>query len=101
MIRLVVINNKVVDFSVFQNGFDLEKVFLKKTGFNRVDQCNFFIYNEIRVVGDTVGQFHVVFKHVGATVVDTDVIDMIGKIDLIHINNVLTGRDVTVWRLFI
>ena len=72
MVGFVVINNKVVDFAIFQDGFDLEKVFLKKAGFYRVDQRDFLIDNEIGVVGNAIGQLHVVFEHVGATVVHTE-----------------------------
>jgi hypothetical protein len=79
-----VINNKVVDFAVLQNGFDLEKVFLQEAGLNGINQGNFFIHNKIGVVGNAIGQLHVVFKHVGATVVHADVKNVIGKVDLFH-----------------
>ena len=78
MVRLVVIDDQVVHFAALEHRLHLEEVFFQEIGLHGIDEGHLFIYDEIGVVGHAVGQLHVVFKLVGVTVVDTDIINVIG-----------------------
>ena len=78
MVGLVVVDDEVIDFTVFQHRFDFEEIFFQKVGLHGVDKGHFLVDDEVGVVGNAIGQFHVVFKEVGVTVVDTDVVYVFG-----------------------
>ena len=78
MVGLVMVDNKVIDLSALQRRLDFKEVFLYETSLHGIDEGHLVIHNEIRIIGDAVRQFHVVLKHVGAAVVDTDIINIFG-----------------------
>jgi hypothetical protein len=77
MVWLHVVDDKVVDRTIADHFLDVFNVLGKEIYLYRVNQANFLIYNEIRVVGYTVWQWPQTLEQGFVAVVDTDVINVV------------------------
>ena len=84
MIRFHVIDNQVIDIPVTDDRFNFIKIILDKLSFDRINECNLFVVNQIGVIGDSIRDGPDIFKKLGSTVIKSEKIYVIGKFNLMH-----------------